>query len=137
MFTGHACDRSFGTLLSKLSKSALVEYPDSKSVRLTQAGIAKMGAVTVPANNEVVHDKIRELLKGKEVDIFNLLLDGRTRLRQDVMNTLGFTNAKSFGTYLSNMSSRGFLEYVKENDGTRAIRLADIAFPVERPNGNV
>lgn len=139
LFSGYANvkSKSFANALSKLSKTqGLIEYPDSKTVRLTQAGIVKAGSVTPPTSNAQVHEKIKNLLKGAETKVFNQLLDGRLHVREQVAADMGFSNvkSKSFANSLSKMSSLGFLEYVKEHGSKKnMVRLTDIAFPLGRP----
>lgn len=139
LFSGHKSlkTKSFANALSKLAKSqGLIEYPDSKTVALTQAGIAKAGSVSPPTSNEQVHAKICALLGGTEVKIFNELVDGACHSREDVATSIGLTSikTKSFANCLSKMSSLGFLEYVKgDGKGSNGVRLTDIAFPLGRP----
>ena len=138
LFSGYANVKSkgFANALSKLCKTqGLIEYPDSKSVRLTQAGITKAGSVTPPSSNEQVHEKIKNLLKGTETKIFDELVDGLSHIREQVAADVGYSNvkSKSFANSLSKMSSLGFLEYVKSDSKKNLIRLTDIAFPLGRP----
>lgn len=137
---GNVKSKSFANALSKLSKSGFIEYPDKKTARLTQAGIAKTGSVTPPSSNEQVHEKIKNLLKGTETKIFNELVDGRSHVREQVAATLGYSNvkSKSFANSLSKMSSLGFLAYVKDetNSKKNLVQLTDIAFPLGRPGVN-
>jgi hypothetical protein len=106
LFSGYANVRSkgFANALSKLSKTqGLLEYPDSKSVRLTQAGITKAGSVTPPSSNEQIHEKIKNLLKETETKIFDQLVDGLSHIREQVAADVGYSNvrSKSFANSLS------------------------------------
>lgn len=139
LFSGYANVRSkgFANALSKLSKTqGLLEYSDSKSVRLTQAGITKAGSVMPPSSNEQVHEKIKNLLKETETKIFDQLVDGLSHIREQVAADVGYSNvrSKSFANSLSKMSSLGFLEYVKGDSKKNLISLTDIAFPLGRPS---
>jgi len=72
----------FETALSELSKmQRFVEYPDRKTVRLTQAEITKAGTVSPPTRNEKVQGRIKELLQAKAIQIFEALTVGRSLAR--------------------------------------------------------
>lgn len=136
LFSGYKNLKSFGNVVTKLIKAGLVEYPDSKTICLTEAGIAKAGSTTRQTSNESVHDTIRSLLNGTQTKIFNLLADGSSRNKQEMAAELGL-QIKSFGNCVSAMSSLGFLKYVEDDSGKKnSIRLADIAFPLGRANSD-
>lgn len=141
LFAGYSnvASKGFANALSKLSKTNLyIEYPDSKTVRLTAAGTVAAGSVSPPRSNAEVQEKIMTLLKPKEIDIFNLLIDGDAHDRKDIATSANYSNvaSKGFANALSKLSTLEILEYPKDpNDSKKKlVRLTQLAFPFGRPN---
>lgn len=139
LFSGYANVRSKGFVhaLSKLSKTqGLLEYPDSKSVRLTQAGITKAGSVTPPSSNEQVHEKIKNLLKETRprfsTNLSTAFLIFANKLQQTWVTVM--SGPRVLPTLSLQDEQSWFLEYVKGDSKKNLIRLTDIAFPLGRPS---
>ena len=139
LFSGYSntASKGFANALSKLSKThGFIEYPDKKTVRLTGAGIAAAGAVSPPTSNVEVQERIRDLLKPKEIEIFNILCDGNAHLRRDVATATNYTNvaSKGFANALSKLSTLDILEYPKHptDSKIKLVQLTDLAFPFGR-----
>ena len=142
LFSGYSNVQSkgFSNAMSKLSKKELIAYPDKKTVALTPAGTAQAGAVTPPTSNAEVQERIKNLLKPKETELFNHLSDGRAHAREKVAAGIGYTNvqSKGFSNALSKMSTLGILEYLTDDTDPKKkmVRLTDIAFPFGRSDAN-
>ena len=142
LFSGYSNVQSkgFSNAMSKLSKKELIAYPDKKTVALTPAGTAQAGAVTPPTSNAEVQERIKNLLKPKETELFNHLSDGRAHAREKVAAGIGYTNvqSKGFSNALSKMSTLGILEHLTDDTDTKKkmVRLTDIAFPFGRSDAN-
>jgi hypothetical protein len=113
------------------NKKGLVLY-DQDSIALTAAGREEVGpdALAVAGSNDVLHDKIKEQLKGKQPRaIFDFLAaDGQAHSKEEIAEHLVLEVNKSFGTYLSALS-----RYTdKLNDGKYILK--DDVFPFGRPN---
>lgn len=115
-----------------------IEYPDSKTIRLTDRGIREIGPVRRPASNNEVHDRIRRLLGARDSKIFNQLAsDGRSHVGHEVAVKAGYHSVYSIGYVkaVSTMRALGILEY-SSNDTDRQnklLRLTKLSFPYGRP----
>ena len=123
--------RSFDTTLLNMKNKGLVEY-DTPTVWLTMKGLEEVGpeAAAPPQNNEAMQAKLKEtMIKVKSsYDVFDQMVDGRWYSRAELADKMGVENNRSFGTYVSGLS-----KVVDRDNGTRKIRLKDMAFPCGRP----
>jgi hypothetical protein len=88
LFAGYSNVNSagFAKALSKLKKDNLIEYPYSKTVSLTCAGLEadETKGVDPPRDSSAVHERIKDLLKPNQQKMFDLLLNGRVHSRDEV-----------------------------------------------------
>ena len=120
---------SFGTtILNMKKKDETVDY-DSKTIWLTEAGIAEVGeeACSTPASNEGIQKKLKEQIPHKKSrEIFDIMTDGDWCSKAELLEAMNHEDNKSFGTYLSALS-----KFVDKENGK--MRLKQIAFPCGRP----
>ena len=127
-------ESSFKTMCGIVKRKGFVEFPDGNTIKLTEAGIEKVGRAAVePKGNEEVQAMIMGTIKNKKTrDMFEILTDGRIHSYPDLANAIGYEpSAPSFRTYVGGLSK--FSEKSMLPDGTKMIRLTDIAFPSGRP----
>jgi len=128
-------ESSFKTMCGTVKRKGFVEFPDGNTIKLTEAGIEKVGRAAVePKGNEEVQAMIMETMKNKKTrDMFEILTDGRVHSLPDLAKAIGYeASAPSFRTYIGGLSK--FVEKSVSPDGTKMIRLMNIAFPRGRPN---
>ena len=112
-----------------------IEYPDSKTVRLTLAGIANASSVASAAStNEQVQQRFKNMLKEKAPEVFEILKDGRAHDREHVAASVGYSclQSKGFVKALKQMKGLNLIEYPKDAK-KKLVQLTDLAFPFGRP----
>lgn len=129
-------ESSFKTTCGTLKRKGFAEYPDGSTIQLTEAGIHKVGrAALEPKSNEQVQSMLMETLKNKKTrEMFVILTDGQTHFVHDLAQAIGYEmTAPSFKTYVGGLAK--FVEKSTTPDGTKMLRLKDVAFPRGRPGG--
>lgn len=128
------------TLLNIKKKDGHVDY-DKDSAWLTETGWQaaqdKFGDQIISEglmDNSATHESLKSMhnLTGSKLKIFDNLTDGSAKSYEELMELIGCTNPKSFGTYASALKSAGLAETVTEN-GTKKLQLVDTCFPFGRP----
>lgn len=139
LFAGYSNTKSTGFVkaCSQLKKKGFLEYPGSKTMRLSNLGAQKLPPVDPPRDNAAVQARLRVMLQGKgkgassKADqMFEILSDGKVYSRQDVATAMGYSNLKSTGFVkaLSILGGLGLAIY----PNTTSVQLTDIAFPYGR-----
>ena len=129
-------EASFKTTCGTLKRKGFADYPDGSTIKLTEAGINKVGrAALEPKSNEEVQTMLMETLKNKKTrEMFAILTDGQNHFIHDLAQAIGYEmTASSFKTYLGGLSKVS--EKSETPDGTKLICLKDVAFPNGRPGG--
>lgn len=137
VFSGYSCLQSKGYVraMKELKTKGYIEYPDSKSVCLTQAGIAKAPSATAAAmNNEQVQQRFKGMLKDKAPEVFEVLKDGRAHDREQVAAAVGYSclQSKGFVKALKQIKGLNLIEYPKDGK-KKLVQLSGLAFPFGRP----
>jgi predicted transcriptional regulator len=117
--------------LAKLKQKGLIEYPDPKTIKLTQEGVNAVGTLAnLPKTNADRHECIKKNLKGKHINLFDLLLDGNIHDKNAIANALGYDSQKTKGfvNLIGAMRSQGLVEYPDK----QTVKLSDICFPFGR-----
>lgn len=118
--------------LAKMKTKGLIECPDSKLVRLTPEGIEEAGPLiaAAPKTNAEYQERLKATLKGKQVQLFDLLADGKTHSRVDVAKCLGYDGiTKGFVNLLGSLRGKKMLDYPDKE----SVQLADLCFHFGRP----
>ena len=119
---------------------ASIKYLDKEMVALTMEGITRAGMVSPPASNAEVHERIKNLLKPKEMGLFDHLSDGHAQVKEDIAASMGHTNIKSkgFKDAVTKLSDLGILEApIDASDPKKKmVQLTEIAFPFGCPGIN-
>ena len=99
--------------LSKLKKEGLIEYSDSKTICLTEAGVEYMGDQCKILTPEEIRAELMEGLKGKPLRLYDLLKDGKTYLKDHVAKELDFEGKrqKGFQNLVGKLKSAGMVQY--------------------------
>jgi hypothetical protein len=125
---------SFSTICGRMKKKGLVEYPDAKTIQLTQEGLDKVGPELskLPKTNDEVQAKMRDsITRAKCRDIFDLLRDGKDHSIEECAKLIGFdVKSPSFKTYLTCLNK--FTDKLSDSNGNRMIRLSDSCYPFGR-----
>lgn len=119
--------------LGKFKNEGLIEYPDPKTFKLTPAGIEACGSlIKVPKTNAERHEHIKEKLKKKEVELFELVMDGEVYKKEDLAKKLGYEDkkTKAFVNLIGGMRGGGILDYPDKD----TLQLSDTCFPFGRGN---
>jgi len=129
---------SFRVTCNNHKKKGLLEFPDSKTVKLTSAGWKFIGddLDNLPKTNkehqQLIMDE-KQIKGGKPTLMFQYLLDGRTRTKQEIARAAGYDEvdfeAKKDSIRVNITSLNKFTK--KMDDGK--IRLSDKVFPFGRP----
>ena len=146
LFSGYtnAQSKGFKNPLSSLKTEGIVDYPDKKSVSLTPIGLnsPEAKAVVPPKDNGEVQACLKALLCLKQVQIFDVLADGKAHLREDVSTAVGYSNpgSKGYKNSVGKMSSLGIVCYPPDNANPKRkwVQLTDMCFPFSQtsPAGN-
>ncbi|MFN4017663.1 MAG: hypothetical protein ACK4JB_20150 [Reyranella sp.] len=115
--------------VSTLKTAALIEYPFSGELRLTQAGREAANAPTTPPTNAELHAAIRSKISGPQWALLEALIRQRVPLsRAELAAQAGVSAASSgFEKNVSTLSGFGFVTYPERG----CVQVADILF-VER-----
>jgi len=108
------------------------------TVRLTKAGNAEAGDDFPTPTNDSVQDGFRKQLKGKKIEIFDYLLDGKGRTRKEVQEACDCMHLqdRSFNNLFSKLrGGLAILEDYKEG-GKSLVKLSDSVFPFGRPSND-
>jgi len=127
---------TFAPMVSRMAnKKGLVQSSTDGALCLTIKGREKAeqveGAADIPTCNEEVHERIKDKLKGTKVKrIFDILSDGQTHAKKDIMEQVDIMNPKTFSPLLSReLKKPGYIEY--PSNGT--VRLTESCFPFGYP----
>lgn len=125
---------SISNSIRKLKKEgSAAETPTSTTLRLTEKGNAEVGHIGLPSNKENLAD-IQDRLTGKAKALFDILSDGRTHSRQELVSELGSMAKGGKDNTLRQIRQLPETEESKNSNGTTMYHLRDIAFPEGRPN---
>lgn len=112
-----------------LRKQGFLAYPSSKTMELTDTGVAHVGSPD-PSDmtNEVFHASIKQMISKKAGLIFDAIVDGKVHDRKKTAEDLGYdmTKLSGYDKDLSKMSSLGFLDYDKTT-----LQLTKMCFPMD------
>ena len=122
----------------KTKKKCLVF--DSDTVTLTELGLSlaePMDSMEAPSNEEHI-EKIRSELKGNKAKlVFDVLVskDGKKQTRVHVAQAVGYDSPKcsGFAVAISQLASKGFMEYCTNDEGEACLILTDQVYPFGRP----
>ena len=142
LFSGYsnAQSKGFKNPLSSLKTEGIVDYPDKKSVSLTPIGLnsPEAKAVVPPKDNGEVQARLKAFLCPKQVQIFDVLADGKAHLREDVSTAVGYSNpaSKGYANSVGKMSSLGIVCYPPDNANPKRkwVQLTDMCFPFSKSN---
>jgi Mn-dependent DtxR family transcriptional regulator len=116
--------------LPKLQSKGLLTYT-STDITLTEAGIEAAGdAARRPSSNAEHQARIKEGLKKREIEIFDLLADGKTWNKDTLAKNLGYDNAKqkTFVNCIGGLSGKKIVEYPNKGE----VHLTDTCFLLAR-----
>lgn len=115
--------------VSTLKTAALIEYPGSGELRLTEAGRAAANAPVTPPTSADLHAAIRSKISGPQWALLEVLIRQRVPLsRAELAEQAGVSAASSgFEKNVSTLSGFGFVTYPERG----YVQVADIMF-VER-----
>jgi hypothetical protein len=119
-------DKTVRNNLTKLKAKGWVEF-DSQVIRLTASGRASSGAMeNVPMTNAELHERIKINLKGKPLELFELMQDGEVHEKDMLAQKLGYEDkmVKAFKNVISTLSGRGLVQYPDPSSA----QLSDKAF---------
>lgn len=135
-FSGNTKTKAgFDKNLGNLKKKGFVEYPDGKTVALTDQGVEYVGEVDPSdLSNEAIQNEMKEMIPAKARDIFDALLDGKEHDRKKLAEQLKYDMNKLSGYQknISQMRTLGFVDYPSKT----TIKLTDSCFPLGRPGDN-
>lgn len=129
--------KGYVAAMKKLKTSGFIEYPDKDSVSLTQEG-ATHAPSTAPraTTNAEIQARLKNMLKDKAVQVFDILSDGQAHNREEVCYAIGYQHlaSKGFVAALKQMKALNIL--TSPEDNKKMIQLTDIAFPFGRPSSS-
>jgi hypothetical protein len=137
----HIMSRGFVDAMKELKDNGLIEYPNAKTVRLTDKGRRETPAVDPPKSNAEALLELQKVIhtvcanSGPKSDLIcQFLSNGKEYSVEAVLRASGYKHlqSKGFVDVLATLSMVGLLE---RNHGT--VKLSDIAFPYGRPNESV
>lgn len=106
--------KTFQNSVSALRTAGLITYPDSESMALTEAGMARSKAQT-PPTLESFQSKIKSLVEPKAAQILDVLISRypRSMLRSELGAAVGYANlnTKTFQNSISKLRTLGFADY--------------------------
>ena len=122
---------TFPSLISRMAKTGLIVYGSQpRTLKITDKGRSR-----APADHEFVtsnaehHESIRNKLKGKARQIFDLLADGKAHHKDDIMVAVNCTNPKTFAPLMSReLKKHGYIEYPSNG----MVQLSNVCFPFPR-----
>ena len=118
---------SVDNLLREMDKKGLVQRPCPASVELAATALELPGVKNMrpPVDNVEHHTAIKGLLGSKQIDIFDVLSDGRVHTRKEVAEILGYpSHVGNFQNRLSPMSNLGIISY----PSSKEVQLTDMCF---------
>ena len=118
---------SVDNLLREMDKKGLVHRTCPASVELTATALELPGVKNMrpPVDNVEHHTAIKGLLGPKQIDIFDVLSDGRVHTRIEVASILGYpSHVGNFQNRLSPMSNLGIISY----PSSKEVQLTDMCF---------
>ena len=125
---------SFSTISGRMKKKGLIDYPDSKTMVLTDLGKEEVEPHMPPEPkcNKDCHDELKgKISRAKVRDMFDLLADGSDHTLAELAELAGYDETnKSFGVYVGCLNPN--VEKFKGDDGVKMIRLKDECFPFGR-----
>lgn len=130
LFSGYSNTSSTGFAkgMSQLSSRGYISYPNSGTVTLTAAGIHITPVAPTPIGEDELHNRIRAILSGPEIKIFDHLLPHMTSAvsKEKLMEASGYSNQSStgFAKALSHLSSMGFIYY----PSPKMVALTELCF---------
>jgi len=128
--------QGFATALTKLKKEGLIQYPAKGTVGLTEPGIAASALLStssdMPKTNADVQERIRSLLSGKEIIMFDLLLDGKYHTKIEIAEAAGYSNLLSQG-FTGGLKKLESFDLIEKDSNNKSICLTDNPFPLGRP----
>jgi hypothetical protein len=121
----------FAKALTQVKSEGLIEYPNAKTLRLSQHGLGSLPKIDPPKNNKAAQERLCTRIAPKACGIFRFLHDGQVHDREEVALASGYTNLKSagFAKALGTLSGLGIMSYPDK----KSVQLTDIAFPYGRP----
>jgi uncharacterized protein len=103
---------AFSNPLGSLRSMGLIEYPGGGRVKLTDKGVAAAG-VEPPPDQEEIHRRILDILRGPERKILSVLLEAGSELsKQELADRAGYSErGGAFSNPLGALRTSGFVEY--------------------------
>lgn len=126
---------TFGKYLTTLKDEGCIEYGPQTSLRITDKGLEEVDDELVDdlpeETNEAAHSQIKEKqLKGKEVQIFEHIVDGGVYDKKDLAQAIGVPFNSTFGKWLTSMYKKDIVEYPSKGTVTLS---TETCFPCGRP----
>lgn len=123
---------TFANGLTKLKKRGSIQFT-SEHIIVTEQGRESADPIDsagIPTTNEEYHELIKEQykLKGKALDMFDFLSDGREQPTKAVAEAIGCKLNSTFANLKTNMKKLGIITFTKET-----IKLTDEMFQFGRP----
>lgn len=119
---------TFNRYISTLSSDGLVEYPDSGSIDMTEAGRSMARWPEEPPSLDELHRRVGEILETPHRKILDVLLNahGKEMARTTVAELAGYdASGGTFNRYVSHLSSMGLIRYPRKT----TVAAAEILFP--------
>lgn len=86
--------KTIANTITKLRQKGLIEF-DASTIRLTAKGVKSIDPELLkPPSPEDHLERIKETLKGKQVQLFEALLDGEIHNKDDIAQQLNYENRK-------------------------------------------
>lgn len=125
---------TFPSLISRMVKKELIEYGSTKSyLMITALGEGQAEPLDLPTSDEEHHEEIKKELKGKALQIFEILADGKVHKKFDIMGAIDCKNPSTFAPLVSrNFAKKGYIKYPSKD----TMQLTDECFPFSRGNNN-
>lgn len=125
---------SYNTICGRMKKKGAIDFPDSKTIAMTDAGKKQAAPHLPPAPtcNKDIHEQIKQKISRAKVrDMFDLLTDGSDHTLSELAELTNFeATSKSFTVYVGCLNPN--VEKFKTSDGVKMIRLKDDCFPFGR-----
>ena len=124
---------SLNNLLPNLERKGVISRPSSSTVAITPAGLQRpeIKGVKAPTNNIEHHKNIKSNLNPKQIEIFDVLADGKVHIRREVASQLGHPSHKGhFQNLLSGMKTLGVVSY----PSSKEMELSEMCFVL--PSGS-
>ena len=117
------------SLFSRMVKENLIRYGTApNTIAITDAGMEIAEPCDVITSNEEYHEQIKKELKGKAVQIFEILQDRQIHKKADIMKAINCTNKNTFAPLLSRaFAKNGYIQYPSRD----TVQLSDTCFPFD------